>query len=168
MDTPKDARTQDYYDRIKNKFAEERDLRLKYRPEGTAQYTSELTGELAHYEIDPYADDSAARDPITDTVECLFIGGGFSALLTAARLREHGVESIRIVERGGGCRRHLVLEPLSGRGLRRAVLRLPAAAGRNGIRAVAASTPRGRKSSPTARRSRAATTSTTWPCSARR
>ena len=30
----------------------------------------------------------------------LFIGGGFSALLTSARLREKGVESIRIVERG--------------------------------------------------------------------
>jgi cyclohexanone monooxygenase len=30
----------------------------------------------------------------------LFIGGGFSALLTSARLREVGVESIRIVERG--------------------------------------------------------------------
>ncbi len=43
----------------------------------------------------------APRAPITDTVECLFIGGGFSALLTAARLREKGVESIRIVERGG-------------------------------------------------------------------
>ena len=40
------------------------------------------------------------REPINDTVECLFIGGGFSALLTAARLRERGVESIRIVERG--------------------------------------------------------------------
>ena len=33
-------------------------------------------------------------------MECLFIGGGFSALLTSARLREVGVESIRIVERG--------------------------------------------------------------------
>ena len=31
----------------------------------------------------------------------LFIGGGFSALLTSARLREKGVASIRIVERGG-------------------------------------------------------------------
>ena len=30
----------------------------------------------------------------------MFIGGGFSALLTSARLREVGVESIRIVERG--------------------------------------------------------------------
>jgi cyclohexanone monooxygenase len=41
------------------------------------------------------------RDPIDDTVEVLFIGGGFSALLTSARLREVGVESIRIVEKGG-------------------------------------------------------------------
>ncbi|HEX2590879.1 MAG TPA: NAD(P)/FAD-dependent oxidoreductase, partial [Rhizomicrobium sp.] len=72
----------------------------KYRPQGTAQYTSDLTGALGKYEIDPYADDSAPREPITDHVEVLFIGGGFSALLTAARLRERGVESIRIVERG--------------------------------------------------------------------
>src|SRR5580658_3881076 len=92
---------QEYYDRIKQKFAEERDLRLSYRPDGRAQYTSELTGELAKYEVDPWTSDTKPRDPINDTVECLFIGGGFSALLTAARLREKGVESIRIVERGG-------------------------------------------------------------------
>src|ERR1700690_3506637 len=94
------ARPQDYYDRIKDKFAAERDLRLKYRPEGTGQYTSDLSGQLAKYAVDPYADEGTARAPIDDTVECLFIGGGFSALLTAARLRERGVESIRIVERG--------------------------------------------------------------------
>jgi cation diffusion facilitator CzcD-associated flavoprotein CzcO len=95
-----EPKPQAYYDDIKTKFAEERDLRLKFRPEGTAQFTSDLTGELAKYEIDPYADDSGERAPITDEVEVLFIGGGFSALLTAARLRERGVESIRIVERG--------------------------------------------------------------------
>jgi cyclohexanone monooxygenase len=95
-----EARPQTYYDRIKQKFADERDLRLKYRPEGTAQYTSELTGSLAKYAIDPYTEETEARAPIEDTVECLFIGGGFSALLTAARLRERGVQSIRIVERG--------------------------------------------------------------------
>jgi cation diffusion facilitator CzcD-associated flavoprotein CzcO len=92
---------QAYYDRIKEKFAEQRDLRLGYRPEGTAQYTSELSGALARYTIDPYAEHIPARAPIEDEVEVLFIGGGFSALLTAARLRERGVESIRIVERGG-------------------------------------------------------------------
>jgi len=96
----KSKRPQEYYDSIKRKFAEERDLRLQYRPEGTKQYTSDLDGEFARYEIDPYADKVKPREPINDTVECLFIGGGFSALLTSARLREYGVESIRIVERG--------------------------------------------------------------------
>jgi cyclohexanone monooxygenase len=96
----KPKRPQEYYDGIKRKFAEERDLRLQYRPEGTKQYTSDLEGELARYEIDPYADEVKPRAPINDTVECLFIGGGFSALLTSARLREFGVDSIRIVERG--------------------------------------------------------------------
>jgi cation diffusion facilitator CzcD-associated flavoprotein CzcO len=94
------APPQGWYEAIKEKFAKERDLRLKYRPEGTAQYTSDLTGALAKYEIDPHADGGGARAPIDDEVECLFIGGGFSALLTAARLRERGVTSIRIVERG--------------------------------------------------------------------
>src|SRR5690349_4189154 len=101
MDQPVE-RPQSYYDAIKARFAEERDLRLGYRPQGTAQFTSDFSGGLARYADDPYAEDAGPpRDPITDTVEVLFIGGGFSALLTAARLRERGVESIRIVERGG-------------------------------------------------------------------
>ena len=96
----KPKKPQSYYDAIKQKFAEERDLRLDYRPEGTQQYTSDLTGSFARYETDPYGGEIAPREPINDTVECLFIGGGFSALLTSARLREYGVESVRIVERG--------------------------------------------------------------------
>ncbi len=91
---------QAYYDAIKQRFAEERDLRINYRPEGSKQYDTELQGELAKYDQDPYAGPVAPRAQLTDTVECLFIGGGFSALLTSARLREIGVDSIRIVERG--------------------------------------------------------------------
>ena len=98
-----DRPPQEYYDAIKAKFAEERDLRLGYRPPGTDMYR-DLDGALADLARDPYADDWVQRDPIvddeTDVVDVLFIGGGFSALLTSARLREKGVESIRIVERG--------------------------------------------------------------------
>ena len=97
----RERKSQQYYDDIKKKFAEERDLRLSYRPEGTEQFTSDLAGDLAKYAVDPHSGDVDARDPINDSVEVLFIGGGFSALLTSARLRERGVESIRIVERGG-------------------------------------------------------------------
>tara|TARA_B100000953_G_scaffold15609_1_gene13738 strand:- start:224 stop:2005 length:1782 start_codon:yes stop_codon:yes gene_type:complete len=91
---------QEYYDNIKEKFAGERDLRLGYRPPGTDNYTSELTGDLGKYAVDPYGTEIPEREPLNDSVEVLFIGGGFSALLTSARLREKGVESIRIVERG--------------------------------------------------------------------
>ncbi|MEL6982997.1 MAG: NAD(P)/FAD-dependent oxidoreductase, partial [Actinomycetota bacterium] len=97
-------RPQEYYDEIKARFAEERDLRLGYRPPGTELYIP-MEGELASYEVDPYATEEIDRDPIDDvstgdSVDVLFIGGGFSALLTSARLRQKGVESIRIVERG--------------------------------------------------------------------
>ncbi|MBM45824.1 MAG: monooxygenase, partial [Acidimicrobiaceae bacterium] len=95
-----DRPPQEYYDQIKEKFAEERDLRLDYRPPGTDSYTSDLTGELAKYATDPYGHQVEERERLNDSVEVLFIGGGFSALLTSARLREKGVESIRIVERG--------------------------------------------------------------------
>jgi cation diffusion facilitator CzcD-associated flavoprotein CzcO len=93
-------RPQEFYDAVKERFAAERDLRLSYRPEGTAQFITDLTDGLARYETDPYAPEPVPREPIRDTVEVLFIGGGFSALLTSARLRQVGVESIRIVERG--------------------------------------------------------------------
>ncbi|MFT7220445.1 MAG: cation diffusion facilitator CzcD-associated flavoprotein CzcO [Candidatus Azotimanducaceae bacterium] len=98
---PRTKQPQSYYDGIKSKFAEERDLRLNYRPNGTVQFTSDLTGDLSRYAVDPFVEEAPARDPMEDEVEVLIIGGGFSALLTSARLREAGVESIRIVERGG-------------------------------------------------------------------
>ena len=131
------TRPQEYYDSIKQKFAEERDLRLKYRPEGTAQYTSDLSGELSRYEVDPYAGEIKPREPINDTVECLFIGGGFSALLTSARLRERGVESIRIVERGADVGGTWYWNRYPGRRRATCRLRLPAAARRDGLRAHA-------------------------------
>ena len=86
----KTRKPQEYSEAIKAKFAEERDLRLGYRPEGTAQFTSDLTGPLARYEQDPYADETLEREAIEDRVEVLFIGGGFSALLTSARRARSG------------------------------------------------------------------------------
>ena len=54
---PRPKRPQQYYDQIKDKFREERNLRLGYRPPGTDQYTSEFSGDLAKYAVDPYAKD---------------------------------------------------------------------------------------------------------------
>lgn len=96
----KQDKPQSYYDDIKRKFGEERDLRLARRPQGRAQFTSDFEGDLDKYAIDPFSNDVKPRKPLNDCVDVIFIGGGFSALLTSARLREKGIASTRIVERG--------------------------------------------------------------------
>jgi cation diffusion facilitator CzcD-associated flavoprotein CzcO len=84
-------------DALKRKYAEERDKRL--RPDGNDQYLR-LEGTLAHYLDDPYTP-IAERDPVTDHVTVAFIGGGFAGLVTGARLKEAGVDDVRIIEKGG-------------------------------------------------------------------
>ncbi|SNT30554.1 cyclohexanone monooxygenase [Streptosporangium subroseum] len=83
---------------LRQKYLEERDKRL--RPDGNDQYLR-LTGRFAHYLDDPYTP-KTERAPKTDHVTVAFIGGGFAGLLTGARLREAGVDDVRIIEKGGG------------------------------------------------------------------
>ena len=85
-------------DALRAKYRAERDKRL--RSDGIAQYV-ELAGELAHFERDPYVAPGFSRAPLTDDVDVAVIGGGFSGLLAGARMRELGVESIRMIEKGG-------------------------------------------------------------------
>ena len=85
-------------DALREKYRVERDKRI--REDGNDQY-QEMTGEFSHYVEDPYIDEPIEREPLTDLVEVAIIGGGFGGLITGARLRESGVESIRIIEQGG-------------------------------------------------------------------
>ena len=82
---------------VRQKYLEERDKRL--RPDGNEQYLR-VTGTFAHYLEDPYTP-RTEREPVTDHVTVCLIGGGFAGLVTGARLREAGVEDVRIVEKGG-------------------------------------------------------------------
>jgi len=86
-------------DALREKYREERDKRI--RADGNAQYI-EITGKLAHFVDDPWVEPGFVREPLTDEVEVMVIGGGFGGLLAAARLREAGVESLRIVDKAGG------------------------------------------------------------------
>ena len=83
-------------DELRAKYAHERQRRI--REDGSSQYF-EVSGKLAKYdETDPYADPDYTRDPVTEEVEVVLIGGGFSGLLASARLMEAGVEDFRIIE----------------------------------------------------------------------
>jgi len=82
---------------IREKYRQERDKRL--RRDGNDQYL-EIKDQLAHYLEDPYVPVSP-RDPVSDHVTVAVIGGGFAGLVTGARLKQAGVNDIRVVEKGG-------------------------------------------------------------------
>jgi cation diffusion facilitator CzcD-associated flavoprotein CzcO len=84
------------FETLRRKYREERDKRI--RPDGNDQYLR-LADEFAHYRDDPHTP-WTERPPRTDHTTVVCVGGGFAGLVTAARLREAGVD-VRIVETGG-------------------------------------------------------------------
>ena len=83
---------------LREKYAQERAKRI--HPQGSAQYL-ELAGDFAEfYEVDPYTT-VTERDPITENVEVVILGGGFAGLLAGAYLRKAGVDGIRVIEMAG-------------------------------------------------------------------
>jgi cyclohexanone monooxygenase len=83
---------------LKAKYLAERNKRL--REDGNDQYV-EIKDGYAHYLEDPYVEPGFGRAPLTDEVEVVVVGGGFGGLLAGARLREAGIQDIRIIEQGG-------------------------------------------------------------------
>lgn len=84
-------------DALRARYRAERDKRL--RPDGNDQYL-EPKGRFAHLLEDPWAQ-RTERDPVHEDVTVAIVGGGFGGLTTGARLKEAGVEDVRIIEGGG-------------------------------------------------------------------
>jgi cyclohexanone monooxygenase len=85
-------------DALRAKYRAERDKRL--RADGNDQYV-EVSGQFAHFIEDPYVEPGFERAPLHDDVDVVVIGGGFGGLLAGARLREAGLDDLRIIEKGG-------------------------------------------------------------------
>ena len=84
-------------DALRERYAAERDKRL--RSDGNEQYV-EMVGRFAHYLEDPYVA-PVERAPRFDDVTVAIIGGGFAGLVAGARLKEAGIDDVRIIEKGG-------------------------------------------------------------------
>ncbi|WP_169830582.1 flavin-containing monooxygenase [Corallococcus exiguus] len=82
---------------LKEKYRQEREKRL--RADGNAQYRP-LQGVFADFDKDPYVEPGFTRPALTERTDVLIVGGGFGGMLAGARLRQAGVESFRIVEKG--------------------------------------------------------------------
>ena len=85
-------------DALREKYRRERDKRI--RTDGNEQYV-EVKGDFSRYIDDPYVESGYKRAPLNDEVHVVIVGGGFGGLLAGARLREAGVDKIRIIEKGG-------------------------------------------------------------------
>ncbi len=83
---------------LREKYRAERDKRV--RPDGNEQYT-EITGDFSNFIDDPYVLAPIERALLNDDTDVIVIGGGFGGLLSGARLREQGVDDIRVIEKGG-------------------------------------------------------------------
>ena len=84
-------------DALRSRYRSERDKRI--RPDGNQQYVKPV-GALAGFLDDPFSR-PAERDPITDHTTVTCVGGGFAGLITAAALKEAGVDDVRIVDKAG-------------------------------------------------------------------
>ena len=82
---------------LRDKYNQERDKRI--RKEGFGQYR-DAAGDLSDYMHDFYAE-PFTREPLTDEVEVVIIGGGFSGLMVGAHLRDAGVKDIRVIDKAG-------------------------------------------------------------------
>jgi cation diffusion facilitator CzcD-associated flavoprotein CzcO len=82
---------------LQERYRIERDKRI--RPDGNDQYL-QPTGKFAHLLDDPYTE-RVEREPLFDEVTVALIGGGFSGLVTGARLKQAGIHDVRIIEGAG-------------------------------------------------------------------
>ncbi|NKY33439.1 NAD(P)/FAD-dependent oxidoreductase [Nocardia speluncae] len=83
---------------LRAKYLAERDKRL--RSEGQQQYVASEDGFAEVFEGDPYTP-VTPREPCTEEVDVVVLGGGWAGLTAGARLTQAGVEDFRIIELAG-------------------------------------------------------------------
>ena len=94
-----DGRSRFDPDAVRARYLEERDKRLV---PGRAEIRDLTRDEhFASFRTDPFTP-FTEREPIEDDVDVVIVGGGIAGVLAGARLREAGIEKIRIVDQAGG------------------------------------------------------------------
>ncbi|MEU9335517.1 NAD(P)/FAD-dependent oxidoreductase [Streptomyces sp. NPDC048290] len=83
---------------LRERYRGERERRV--RSDGTRQYRR-AEDAFAARATDPWTPEVPGREPLRDAVDVAVVGGGFGGVLAGARLRQRGLERIRIVDEGG-------------------------------------------------------------------
>ncbi|MEZ5165028.1 MAG: NAD(P)/FAD-dependent oxidoreductase [Acidimicrobiales bacterium] len=86
-------------DSIREKYLEEREKRLIDGRGAIVDLDSDE--HLARYRRDPFTE-FQDRDPLSEDLDVLIVGGGMAGILAGVHLRKAGVERIRIIDEAGG------------------------------------------------------------------
>src|SRR4051794_23854444 len=89
---------QDRIEEARERYRLEREKRLG--DDAQAQY-SQLTDEYEEFDHDPWVEPGFTREPVTDEVQVVIVGGGFAGMLTAVNLLERGITDFRIIDKAG-------------------------------------------------------------------
>ncbi len=84
---------------VRAKYLAERDKRLVPNRADIRDLKSDE--HFARYRDDPFTP-AIGRDPVGDDVDVVIVGGGIAGVLAGARLRQAGLERIRIIDQAGG------------------------------------------------------------------
>ena len=84
-------------DALRTRYKAERDKRI--RSDGNEQYL-EATGTFSHFSIDNRGGKIIERDPLSNEVDVVVIGGGFGGLIAGARLKNAGIDDVLLIEKG--------------------------------------------------------------------
>ena len=82
-----------------DKYKAERAKRI--RADGLAQYRR-TDDEFARFLDDPNAETPLERPAMSEEADVVIIGGGWSGIMTAVRLRQNGVDNMRIIDTAAG------------------------------------------------------------------
>lgn len=85
----------DDLDRVRQKYAEERDKRL--RSDGTKQFIK-LEGDFTRFTSDPFAPPPAPREALNEKVDIVIVGAGHCGLMAAVELVKAGRTNFLIVD----------------------------------------------------------------------
>jgi cation diffusion facilitator CzcD-associated flavoprotein CzcO len=83
---------------LKEKYRQERDKRI--RLEGQKQYERTIGDFAEVYEADPHMP-VVPRDPISEDIDVVIVGGGWSGIMTAYHLTQAGITSFRNIDHAG-------------------------------------------------------------------